>query len=203
MAEQYAVVKSDAAVSSDILKGRKVQILARSTKDRKEKQDIGDLVTSMGGTVCASVPKAANKLQAEGGAPAGPQTMDLVIAGSADPKGYARDLATHQKDKGTEYDVLAAQWLEVCRERGRVVEPLPRHYRHVCDLTLERLADLDGYDVYVSTGCLQRSFMRPVLTPDTGCLCWHRWVGMCLSSVPSIIYSQHRMFRSIDRKSRQ
>lgn len=146
VAEQYAVVKSEAAVSSDVLKGRKVQILARSTKDRKEKQSIGDLVTSMGGTISASVPKAARRIQGDRDAPAGPQTMDLVIAGAANPKDYVRDLATHQKDKGTEYDVLAAEWLEVCRERGRVVEPLPRHYKHVCDLTLERLADLDGYD---------------------------------------------------------
>lgn len=138
------MVRSEAEANSTTLEGRKIVILARSTKDRQQKQAIGDLVTSMGGTISASVPKTARRIDQN---PAvGPQTADLVIVGSADPKGYVRDLATHVRERGTEYDVLSAAWLEVCRERGRVVEPLPRHYKHVSDLSLERLIELDGYD---------------------------------------------------------
>lgn len=147
VAEQYAVVKSEAEATSAILEGCKVQILPRSTTDRKEKQALADLVTSMGGTISATVPKTARRIEQNLAATAGPQTTDFVIVGSAEPKGYVRDLATHVRERGTEYDVLSAKWLEVCRERGRTVEPLPRHYKHVCDVSLERLAELDGYDM--------------------------------------------------------
>lgn len=113
MAEPYAVVKSDAEVTSEILKGRKVSILPRSTKDRKEKKVLGDLVKSMGGESTANVPKTARRNDQN--QVDGPQTTDIVIVGSADPNGYVRDLATHVRERGTEYDVLSVQWLEVGR----------------------------------------------------------------------------------------
>jgi hypothetical protein len=144
VAEPYAVAHSDAQATSNILEGRKVQILPRSTKDRNEKQLLGDLVASMGGSICANVPKTARRVDAN--VSEGPQTIDIVIVGSADPKSYARDLATHVRERGTEYDVISAKWLEACRMRGWIAEPLPRDYRHVCDLTLERLANREDYD---------------------------------------------------------
>jgi hypothetical protein len=149
VAEQYEVVQSDAQVTSDILEGRKVQILPRATKDRKEKQVLGDLVASMGGSICANVPETACRMDQN--SPIGPQTIDIVIVGSAEPQRYARELATHVRERGTEYDVISAQWLEACRMRGWISEPLPRDYKHICDLTLERLAAREDYDACAVT----------------------------------------------------
>lgn len=144
VASQFAILTSSAEVTSDILKGRYVQILDRSTFNEEEKQTLTDLVCELGGSVTFRIVLS--------------RESDVCVVGSAPAKRFLGPLQLHKRRFGVEYDVLRHTWLLRCRDRGHFVDPSPADFVHLSDRTLNTLIASEGYDQCVSAMCRNFSF---------------------------------------------
>lgn len=149
-------MQSDAAVVSSMLSGRFVQILDRSSIDQSEKQAITDLVTSLGGAITFRIKESRGS--------------DLCLAGSAPAMQYVAALHSHAAKYGSEYDVLHASWLQLCKDRGTLLDASPADYVLLSDKTLSNLMQRDGCDqcaplVWEACVCsVERLWQRLLLT---------------------------------------
>jgi hypothetical protein len=132
VAAQYSIMQSDAPVVSSMLSDRFIHILDRSSINQGEKQAITDLATSLGGAITFRIKESRGS--------------DLCVAGSAPERQYAAALRSHAAKYGSEYDVVRASWLQLCKERGTLLDVSPADYVLLSDKTLSNLMQRDGYD---------------------------------------------------------
>lgn len=137
IASGYAALSSDAAVESDVLKGRHVHVLDNSCADTAEKQRITDTFVALGAA------PTFRPLESRGD--------DICIAGSAPRRKLAPTLRRHAKQFPL-YDVLHARWLVACKARRRLLQPRPADYLYLSDRTLAALMEQEGRDECATCG---------------------------------------------------